>query len=118
VIKVKTSVRPFNVWILCAFVNAALELGLLLPVDDEATNLLVSSGTDGVHKSGSMHGAGWAVDFRTKKFTTEQKHALRDKVKERLGQAYDCILEDEGGPNEHLHVERDPIRGGFTGFPT
>lgn len=111
-IKVKTTVRPFNLWIVCAFVNAALELGLLSYVDG-AENLVITSGTDGVHKSGSMHAAGWAVDFRTKNLTPAEKHGLRDKVKARLGAAYDAILEDEGGPNEHLHVERDPVRGGF-----
>lgn len=112
-IKVKRTVRPYNLWILCAYVNAALELGLLTSIENSASDLLVTSGEDGAHKSGSMHAAGWALDFRTKQLSPKQKFELRDRVKERLGPAYDAILEDLGGPNEHLHVERDPVRGGF-----
>lgn len=112
-IKVKRTVRPYNLWILCAFVNVTLELGLLDANDAPALDLVVTSGTDGVHKSGSMHGNGWALDFRSKIFTLEEKQAIIAGLQRRLGPAYDAILEDLNGPNEHIHVERDPVRGGF-----
>lgn len=113
-IKVKRTVRPYALHIVCAFVNAALELGVLLRTDDPDENLLVTSAQDSRHKAGSVHPLGMAVDFRTKNLRRGQARRLRDRMKERLGEAYDVILEDEGGPNEHLHVERDPVRGGVS----
>lgn len=110
-IKVKRTVRPYALHIVCAIVNAALELDLLAK-DDATLDLLITSAQDSTHGAGSMHPLGRAVDLRTKNLTPAEKHGLRDRVRERLGDAYDVILEDEGGPNEHLHVERDPVRGG------
>lgn len=110
-IKVKGTVRPYSLHILCAFVNAALEGELLAKDDSTALNMLVTSGNDSRHRDGSAHYKDGALDFRTKHLTPAEKHWLRDKVAERLGPLYDVILEDEGGPNEHLHVERDPARG-------
>lgn len=113
-IKVKATVRPYALHIVCAFVNAALELGMLLRSDDPGENLLITSAQDSQHHPGSVHPLGMAVDFRTHNLRSGQARRLRDRVQERLGAAYDVILEDEGGPNEHLHVERDPIRGGVS----
>ena len=47
------------------------------------------------------------LDFRTKHLSTAEKTALLKEVKRRLGDDYDVILEDEGGVNEHLHIEFD-----------
>lgn len=112
-IKVKRTVRPYALHIVCAFVNAALE-GEILDKFDDAHNLTITSAQDSQHTPGSVHPLGMAVDFRTKNLTGDQKHYLRDRVKERLGNAYDVVLEDEGGPNEHMHIERDRRRGGVS----
>jgi hypothetical protein len=97
----KTGVRvPQSAIIAVAFLNAAHLLQI-------ATPLVVTSGNDSTHMTGSKHYSDQALDFRTKTLTTGQKHALQIAVQKRLGRDYDCVLEDLGGPNEHLHVEHD-----------
>jgi hypothetical protein len=99
-IKLKsTVVVPKVVIIACAVVNAATAL--------ELDDMLVTSGNDSQHMPGSRHYRDQALDFRTKHLTTPQKHALAAEVRRRLGAHYDVILEAEGKPNEHLHVEYD-----------
>lgn len=92
---------PWTVYIAVAGVNAANVLGFKV-------DMLVTSGNDKVHMKGSKHYTDEALDFRTKHLTTEEKAALKAAIKARLGKDFDCILEDENGPNEHLHVEHDP----------
>jgi hypothetical protein len=92
---------PWVTIIAAATVNAANVLEL-------KQDMLVTSGNDKVHARGSKHYTDEALDFRTKHLTTAQKRALKAAVKQRLGRNFDVILEDEGGPNEHLHVEYDP----------
>jgi hypothetical protein len=96
-------VVPKSTIIAVAFINAANQLGLQVP----ANTLWVTSGNDRTHMRGSKHYTDEALDFRTKTLSTKDKHALAAALKERLGRNYDVILEDEGGPNEHLHVEHD-----------
>ena len=69
--------------------------------------MLVTSGNDSKHKVGSLHFVDRALDFRTKHLSTAEKHQLVAAVKKRLGSDYDVILESEGKPNEHLHIEHD-----------
>lgn len=87
--------------IAAAAINAANQIGL-------TTTMFVTSGNDRVHSRGSKHYTDEALDFRTKHLTTKQKHLWARTIKARLGRDYDVILEDEGGNNEHLHVEYDP----------
>lgn len=84
-----------------AAINAANVLGLKV-------DMLVTSGNDKVHARGSKHYTDEALDFRTKHLLPADKLAFRNAVKGRLGRDFDVILEDENGPNEHLHVEHDP----------
>ena len=101
-LKIQSSVQVSQqVIIAAATINAANVLKI--PVD-----MLITSGNDKVHARGSKHYKNEALDFRTKHLTTESKHALVAAVKARLGRSYDVILEDEGGANEHLHIEYDP----------
>ena len=86
--------------IAAATVNAANVLGL-------GVDMVVTSGNDRVHERGSKHYTDEALDFRTKHLGVPDKHRLRAAVKQRLGRNYDVLLEDLGGPNEHLHVEYD-----------
>lgn len=96
---------PKTTIIAVAALNAANQLGF------EAT-MWVTSGNDGVHRPDSEHYENNALDFRTKTLAPAQKHAWRTTIKKRLGAAYDVLLEDEGGRNEHIHVEWDSARAG------
>mgnify|MGYP001589919728 CR=1 FL=1 len=101
-LKFQTAVRvPWVCYIAAATVNAANVLGL-------KADMLVTSGNDKIHMKKSKHYSDEALDFRTKHLAPAEKTALRNEVKRRLGKDFDAILEDEGGDNEHLHVEYDP----------
>jgi hypothetical protein len=63
----------------------------------------VTSCTDGVHSSGSLHYVGLAMDFRTRDVPEGKRSQLRGAVASSLGDDFDVILE-----KTHLHVEFDP----------
>jgi len=69
----------------------------------------VTSGNDSTHMKGSKHYTDEALDIRSKDFPdpAEKKQFLL-QVLSRLGPAYQGILEDENGSNEHFHIEYDP----------
>ena len=101
-LKIKPGAQvPRTQIIAAAVVNAANSLDL-----DQ--DMVITSGNDSTHKTGSKHYTDAALDFRTKHLTATQKRALAATVKQRLGESYDVILEAFGGVNEHLHVEYDP----------
>jgi hypothetical protein len=77
-----------------------------LPADGE---VVVTSANDRGHMLGSYHYEGLAFDIRTQGLATDKK-ALIARIAARLGPEYDVIFEDEGTPNEHLHVEWDRRR--------
>jgi len=52
-----------------------------------------------------------AVDFRTHNIIGD-KHALVKLLSRTLGPEYDVILEEEGLPEEHIHVQWDVERPG------
>jgi hypothetical protein len=107
-LKIKnTVVVPKVVVIAAAVVNAANILGL-------KQDMLITSGSDGVHMPGSLHYLDRALDFRTKHLSLAGKRALVTSVKKRLGKNYDVILENAGGMNEHLHIEHDPSTSDHT----
>lgn len=69
----------------------------------------ITSLNDSYHGHNSLHFSGKAVDFRTKELPTEEKHnVVREIVIKLISHGYDVVFEDEGEPNEHLHVEWDP----------
>lgn len=69
----------------------------------------VTSVHDSTHKNDSLHYLGRAVDLRTKTLTSHQRTEVVIKLKGRLGPlGFDVLLEDKGGPNEHIHIEWDP----------
>lgn len=70
---------------------------------------VVTSANDSKHGANSWHYKGRALDFRTHyERLNGQEQALRDEIKEALGQDFDVVMEAVGTPNEHLHVEYDP----------
>jgi hypothetical protein len=101
-LKIKsTAVVPKVCVIAAAVINAANTLRL-------KQDMLITSGSEGIHMVGSLHYKDGALDFRTKHLSIPDKKALVTALKRRLGKNYDVILEDAGGTNEHLHVEYDP----------
>ena len=56
--------------------------------------LIVTAGTDGKHRVGSLHYLGLAADLR---------FPLRDEIRAALGPDWDVVWE-----SDHVHVEFDP----------
>ncbi len=94
------TVVPKTVIIAVALINAANVL--------DFPDMWVTSGNDSVHMKGSKHYTDEALDFRTHHLPKGDAEVLKISVQQRLGRDYQCILEDLGGPNEHLHIEFDP----------
>ena len=71
---------------------------------DHQVELVLTSGNDGSHSSGSLHYGGNAIDIRIwnlpDSVTPEE---VRDQIAERLGENYDVVLE-----STHIHIEYDP----------
>jgi hypothetical protein len=74
-------------------------------------DVVVTSGTDGKHKQGSLHYVGLAVDIRTRHLTPREKTLIYVKLQRELkpylatdGIAghFDVILE-----TDHIHIELD-----------
>lgn len=70
---------------------------------DYGEELVVTSGTDGVHSAGSLHYYGLAVDFRTRYFDKDVKVEVYKSLKEALSDDYQVVLEPT-----HMHIEFDP----------
>ena len=70
---------------------------------DPYQELVVTSCTDGVHKVGSLHYEGLAVDLRSRDLTSAQRQAFLMRLREALGPEFDVILE-----KDHFHLEFDP----------
>lgn len=88
--------------VIIAVAKAAKQLALPTPV--------ITSGNDGKHKAGSLHGKNRALDFRGNNITDAKGAALQTAVAKSLGNDYDVIFEvfPANPPNDHLHVEYDP----------
>ena len=65
--------------------------------------LVVTSARDGYHSAGSLHYYGYAVDLRSRYFTSEEKVEACDRLRDLLGSDYDVVNE-----LTHIHVEYDP----------
>lgn len=77
------------------------------PADFDVT---ITSARDGVHSGpGDPHKLGEAFDLRTKTLQAGQKQALLQSLRVHLylePRRFYAFLEDVGGSNEHLHVQR------------
>jgi len=70
-------------------------------------SLVITHGTDGAHKPGSLHPFGNAVDIRSHDLTGAQAAQLLKDMKVFLDPAgFDCILEPD-----HFHIEFQPKPG-------
>jgi len=69
---------------------------------------VLTSGTDGKHKEGSLHYVGLAIDLRTNNFPdggcdSFLVDAVVEVLAERLGEEYDVVRE-----SNHIHIEFNP----------
>lgn len=70
---------------------------------EHGAELVITSANDGMHMTGSLHNSGNAVDFRIRNLKEADKSIVAKKIRERLGNSYDVVLE-----THHLHVEYQP----------
>jgi hypothetical protein len=69
---------------------------------------VMTSGLDGKHRKDSLHYSGYAEDWQTKDLPDNKKYLMVKEVRAALGSQYDVLLEYDGLPDEHLHIEYDP----------
>ena len=99
-ILIKSGVKPRSLTLVAAIANVS---------HDYAWDVTITSGNDSKHKKGSKHYTDEAIDIRSKNFPNKRaKQDFMAAVLLRLGPGYDMILESEGQPNEHVHLEWDP----------
>lgn len=71
---------------------------------DRGYRLVVTAGTDGQHKTGSLHYLGLAVDLRTRELSPTDLDYIYHKLNSILDpMGYDVLKEDT-----HIHIEYDP----------
>ena len=74
-----------------------------------AFSVVVTSGNDGKHMTGSLHYTNAALDFRTGHawepplMTADEAEEVREELAALLGAGYDVVLE-----KDHLHIEYQP----------
>mgnify|MGYP001584272903 CR=1 FL=1 len=87
-------------------------LRLIEPIFTSAgVNCVITSANDSKHMGGSLHYKDRALDLRSKHLPPGSKLTVRDSIAHALGSDYQVLLENEGGVNEHFHVEYDPPKG-------
>ena len=64
---------------------------------------VITSGSDGKHKTNSFHYSGKALDFRTKNIPEHKLQVLLPILRQNLGENFDVVWE-----TDHLHIEYDP----------
>lgn len=74
---------------------------------------VITSGNDGKHKDGSLHGKDLAWDLRSHHIpTADVKWKIFNNLKVELGKDYDLLFENQGMANEHFHIEFQPRKEG------
>lgn len=77
--------------------------------EDHKYDITMTEATGGDHMKTSLHYKGLAVDIRSKNIPfKDMRQQILDECNIALGDNYDFILEDEGDPNSHFHLEFDP----------
>jgi hypothetical protein len=85
------------------------EMWHLFPIIEDAfarrgQQCWITCGTD-AHGPDDPHFHGFALDFRTKHLDPTDKTNIATNLGRMLRDRYTVILEDENGPNEHLHIQ-------------
>ena len=72
---------------------------------------IITSARDSRHSEMSFHYEGRALDLRSNDLPTQTKHQALQEMKAAVrapeGYRFDILLEAEGEPNEHYHLELD-----------
>ena len=66
---------------------------------------IITSGSEGEHKVGSLHPKGQAIDLRIRHMDKRLWPVVTEELGKALGPQYDVILEAK---KLHIHVEWDP----------
>jgi hypothetical protein len=66
--------------------------------------VVITSARDSIHRPGSDHYFGRALDLRTRHLLNVNKYDLAKNIHDNLGNRFVCIFEGEGTPNEHIHL--------------
>ena len=67
---------------------------------DNGQELVVTSALDGTHSAGSYHYFGYALDFRSRYFSTLDKRKVANRLQNVLGADYTVVSE-----RTHIHVQ-------------
>jgi len=67
--------------------------------------LVITSALDGEHSAGSLHYYGYALDFRTRYFSTSQRRSAFEQLTHAL--AKESVFFDVIEHSSHIHVEFD-----------
>jgi len=67
---------------------------------NQREELVITSALDGTHSAGSYHYYGYALDLRTRYFTTTVSAELAKTLQFQLGEAYTVLFE-----GNHIHVQ-------------
>jgi hypothetical protein len=71
---------------------------------EQEQDITVTSACDGTHSGpDDPHHRGEAYDIRT--HDQADKHGLLAKLQAKLGERFFLWIEDEGQPNEHIHMQ-------------
>lgn len=87
------------------------DAGIGARTDDQGQRFFgayITSGRDGLHKAGSLHYVGRAIDLRTRDLTDAEGDALVTALRWRLPRQYDVVDERTKAGAPHIHVEYDP----------
>ena len=68
-----------------------------------AADCIVTSVTEGKHKSGSLHHVGYGMDLRTRHINESTAKDIAKRLRERLTDEFDIIVE-----KDHIHMEFQP----------
>lgn len=71
--------------------------------DAHGEELVWTEGTGGEHGYGSLHYVGLAIDIRTRYFSKTEAAQVALEIRERLGEDFDVVLEED-----HIHIEFQP----------
>ena len=105
-ILLKQGVRMGN---LCPQIVLALTICDGIYVAHDAGGMWVTSLNDGIHGERSFHYSGRACDLRTHSIREAAKPEILAAIRGALGSDFQVFHESKGTPNEHFHIEYQPM---------
>lgn len=100
------SVFSFKEGVSISKLEPQLVLGLLSVYsifEEHGYDAVVTSVSDGIHRSGSFHYVGCAADLRIRHLGKSDVVTLVKSIRAALGSNFDVVLEVD-----HIHIEYDP----------